>query len=236
MLDHHLKDLIYRYASYVKCILTSIEERGISHERLSNYLLSMSAFRTHPGREDLMLFYSLKDDFDGADAMSRIFITLSIEYASFLNPEVFQSMVDEFQLQGREEKLEYMEHFWPYMHRHKISEFMEVNPLSAAGNEKAKKLVVKFDISLASTMGRLLELREALASILGLRTMAVRLKLVEEGCVIVSFLIPTSVANFLFNKDTKFGPKKVEEIRKLSILMIKCNDFVFDFRVKKIGE
>ena len=235
-LDHSLKDLIYRYASFVKCILTSIEQIGVSHERLAKYLLSIPAFTTHPGKEELMLFSNLKDEFESADALSRIFITLSIEYASFLNPDVFQSIVDEFQLQGHEEKLEYMEYYWPYAHMHKLSEFMEVNPLSAVGTERAKKLVVKFDISLASTLARLLELKEGLARVLGLRPITIRLKLVEEGCVIVSFLIPTAVANFLFNKDTKFGPKKVEEIRSLSIQMIKCNDFVFDFRIKAPGK
>ena len=231
-----MKELIYRYASHVKRILTAIELYGVTHERLASYLLSISAFQTHPGRDDLMLFSNLKEEFESADALSRIFITLSIEYASFLNPDIFQSFVHQFQLEGYEEKLDYMDYYWPYVHRHKLSEFMEVNPLSAEGSDKSKKLIVKFDISLGTTLGRLLELRAGLAGVLGLKPITIRLKLIEEGCVIVSFLIPAPVADFLFNKDTKFGPKKIEEFRSLFILLIKCNDLIFDFRVKVPGK
>jgi hypothetical protein len=74
------------------------------------------------------------------------------------------------------------------------------------------------------------DLRKAVAGILHLRVSALRIFSVEEGCVIVTFLIPCQVADFLFSGDSVFTSEDVTEFQSLSVLWVKCNGRVYEFK------
>jgi transposase len=52
---------------------------------------------------------------------------------------------------------------------------------------------------------------------------------IDDGCVEVTFLIPTEVANILFYPDRLFSQEDVKEFRDSSVLLLKCNGCEYDF-------
>ena len=46
---------------------------------------------------------------------------------------------------------------------------------------------------------------------------------IEEGCVVVTLLIPALVADFIFSRDNAFSTEEVKEFQVLSILWLESN-------------
>ena len=85
-LNRNLTRIQNRYADYVDCILTIVEERGISAERLSAYLLNLRAFNDD---RDGIILADLKAEIDNAGSVIKIFKILSKKHASFLDFVIF---------------------------------------------------------------------------------------------------------------------------------------------------
>lgn len=90
-------------------------------------------------------------------------------------------------------------------------------------------MVLKVDIESTSELAKLAKLRIAVAKILKLNPAVLRLLDVEEGCVVVTFLIPTPVAEIIFNKHSNLSIEQEEEFQALKILWLECNDQTFSF-------
>ena len=71
--------------------------------------------------------------------------------------------------------------------------------------------------------------KSSMAKILGINSAALSLRDIKEGCVVATFLLPTPVAEIIFNKCTEFTKEQVKQFKALSVLWLKCNGFLFDF-------
>jgi len=91
-------------------------------------------------------------------------------------------------------------------------------------------LILKFEIKRTSELSKLSDITKAVANALDLKKSAVRLLSVEEGCVLITFLIPTAVAAYLFTSNTKFSVHQVKAFSILSVLWLKCNGHTFEFK------
>lgn len=230
-LEINLKRISRYYASYVRCVQLSLLEKGISVEDLRNFLLSLTAFEcNHKDQDsDTKLFSDKKAQLENATKVADIFKVLITECASFLNYEIFESVIDEFDINRDQEKLNYPEHLEAYIKKHKLSEFYEINPLLEKFNDSSKKLILKFGIELTNNLGTLKDCTKAIANILGLSASALRLLSIAEGCVIVTLLIPASLADVIFTSSTEFTPEQRSEFQKLSVMWLECNGYKFKF-------
>lgn len=72
---------------------------------------------------------------------------------------------------------------------------------------------------------------------MGLKISALRFYRIEEeeGCVIVTFLIPADVADVLFTGEKWFTAEELQIFRSLSVLWLKCGDSEFIFENKVPG-
>ena len=222
-LNRNYRAITRQYADYVDCILTIVEEKGVNAERLSAYLLNLSAFKECSESE--------KIEIENAGSVVKIFKLLSRKYASFLDYEIFRSVLKRFGGNHEaQEELDYPTHLEAYIKKHKVVEFVKINPKLAKLDDHSKEITIKFDIKKTCNLDTLKKLKEAIANILDIDASTLRLLSIKEGCVLVTFLIPTTVTHTIFTSNTVFS---TEQFRAASVLWLECNSFKFDFREAK---
>lgn len=231
-LQRAIKELLNNYASFVSRLCTSVKNRGVTPDELRSFLLSFPAFKPDHKNRDFIRLSGIKAELEKADTINRIVDTLSADYASFINCDVFKSIVDMFGAEKDHNKWQsYSERRQLFIEMNKLSEFIEINPTFGRPAKHTEKLILDFDIDYACRVVKVLQYRKGVADIFGLMEHTLRLYNVEEGdgFMIVTLLIPALVAETLF---VSFTAEQVEEFRALLILRLKYCDFSFDFREK----
>ena len=102
-------------------------------------------------------------------------------------------------------------------------EFVKINPKLEKISQSSEKLVLKFNIPLVCEVAKVFDLKDAVAEYLGMKSYTLRLMDIEEGCVVVTVLLPTAVANYVFANG--LTPKQEADIRALSVLWLKCGSY-----------
>ena len=231
-LNLNLKLIQRQYADYVDCILTIVEEKGVSARRLSSYLLNLPA---STDKKKLQLLSNLKAELHKAEEVTDIFILLSTKYASFLDYEIFETILKKYGAGKHREELSYPKYLKAYVEMHKIKEFMKcnpelINPKLQKIDDSSKKLNIKFSTKRTQNLSTLKEVTGAVAHILGLRPSALRLHGIKKGCIYVMLLISASIAEAIFTGDRVFSLDQVYQFRAVSVMWIECNGYMFDLQ------
>lgn len=127
-------------------------------------------------------------------------------------------------------KLKYPEYLKDYAEKHKLKEFADINPLLETFTDDSNKIVLKIDIESTCTLAKLMDLKESLSTILGIKRRALRILDVKDGCVQATFLIPAHIAAVIFASGRKFTLEEEEKFQALSIVWLEYKDTVFIFR------
>ena len=223
-LDEELDRIIGHYSSYVNLIRESLKATGITAADFSSDLLSVSAF--NHSKQNRILLSAHITELRKADSLNAIFDILT-EYASFLNYEIFEGIAKTYQINNGQDEFKYPEHLETYIKKHKISEFIKIIPLIEKLTSNSTEMIIKFDIESTSRLSKLVKLKSSVARILGLSPSAIQLYDIKDGCVVATFLIPTPVAELVFNADTVLTEEQEKELRALQVLWLKCNGFAF---------
>ena len=222
-LEYNLEVIRKQYASFVSCLHDSVVEMDISVESLCVYLMGLPALECDDDMEEHKLLYNIKDKLKEAGTVTKIFEVLLEDFGSFLNYDIFQSILDRYKISATDsDMLNYSEKLKAFLGKHKLSEFIKLNPRLKTISDPSKELILKFNIALPSRITKVLNLKKAIAKVLRLRTPALRLVGIDEGCVLVSFLIPPFVPDLT--------QEQIEEFRALSVLSIECGDHTVDLR------
>ena len=226
-LDDELQCITRRYSCYVSCIRETLEDKGLDVKKLCSDLKTLSVFNHTRQKRQLVSAHETElnkavDFVDVVDLVAR-------EYASFLNPEVFEYIIKKFKLDTGQEYLQYRQHLDAYVRKHTISEFIKINPLLKDFSDASKEFILKLDIDTTSELGKIKRLKGAVAKILGIKSSVLRLLDIKEGCVVATFLIPTPVAEVVFNKDTVLTEEQKREFKALPIKWLQCNGQRFEF-------
>ena len=233
ILEKNLKEIIRKYASYVDCLCSIIEEKGVSPKSLRLFLLSLPvSTRSYQGQK-LTLLSDKKDELEEAKTITDIFIFLTTEWASFLNYDIFQDIIKNYNISEDQERLKYPEHLKAYIEKHKISEFVKINPLLKQMTG-SKELVLKCDIENTCRLAKLVELKKVVAEILDINPSTLHIVDIKDGCIVVTFLLPASVANAIFTPDTVFTPQQKDELRAASVLWLECNGYTLNIKDEDI--
>ena len=217
-LEENFDEITCHYASFVHCVKTSIKGKKVETSDLRAYLMTLPSFFRDENQKPV-LPADLKKELKVAENTDEIFEILTTKYASFLNYEIFKAMVDDYNIDNGQEKLNYAKYLKDYIYKHKIS---EVIPLLKAVDD-AEKVVLKIDIESTRSMTHIVDIKKCVAKILGLKKSAVRIYDLKEGCVMVTLL---ATADVIFNSDKELTE---EEVQDLSILWRKCNGRKFEF-------
>lgn len=174
---------------------------------------------------------SHKAELERAADHYEIFNLLTDEYASFLNYGIFQDIINKYRIDNGQEQLKYPEHLKTYILKHQCNalEFMKSN-----STEKSKALVLKINVELTSELSKIIELKLAIAKILGLKPLALQLCGIKTGSIVVTFLVPHLVAEFIFNEHSGLTKEQIRRFRALQVQLLECNDCKFDFTTKDV--
>lgn len=227
-LDSELDSIIRLYSSYVSCIRQSLKANGVCAKDLCAELLTISAF--NHTEQNRMLLSAHKAELEKAVDLNDVFSVLVTEYASFLNYDVFECILEKYQdIRAGQEVLNYPEYLNAYVMKHKISEFIRINPLLKDFNSASKEFVLKMDILSTSRLAKVINLKNTIAKILGVNSASLQILDIKEGCVLVTFLIPTPVAQLVFNECTLLSSEQEKQFQASHVLWLECNGCRFDF-------
>ena len=224
----NLNKINRRYASFVQCIKTSIKEKRVETSDLRSYLMNMSSFFCDDKQEPV-LFTDLEEELLAAKNIDEIFMLISKKYASFLDFEIFQSMIDDYNIDTGQEKLNYETYLEEYLKKQKISEFIDINP-QLKKVTKGTKIVLKLNVNTTRSLIHIVDIKRSIAKILGLQKSAIRIYDVKKGCVLVTLLIPTATAGAIFYSEKEFTTEEIKEFQALSILWLECNGTIIKFK------
>ena len=285
-LQTNLEEILSRYSSFVSCVLDCLAGKKVTVEQLCHHLHCLSAFNSKT--KDVPF---VKGELEGASTLSDIFVILNT-FTSFLDCEIYFSILDGFQITEDHEELMYRKHLKRYIHRHKASEFIFINARlkaiagaestavdtesatelkvitdieSAAGDtesatelkaitdiestagdtesaselkaitdiesttKSAHKLVLKFDIEETCKMAKVVDLKDAICSILGIIPSALTLIGIEEGCVVLTYRIPAHIADVIFSSEGRFSADMRRKFHALSVLWLRCSGYTYIF-------
>ncbi len=233
ILERNIEEIIKKYASYVDCILAIM--KGVSPEDLRSYLLSLSASSKSFNGQKLSLMSDKKLELKEKNTINDIFDFLTTESASFLNYDIFETIMKKYRIVEDREDLKYHDHLRAYIEKHKIIEFVKINPLLKE-KDGSTRVTLKYDIEITCSLAKVNDLKKFIAKILNLHPSTLQIVDIEEGCVVVTFLIPATVADAIFTPDTVFTPQQEEELQAASVLQLECNGYTFNFEKEAHSE
>ncbi len=216
-----------KFASFVSSLCTALIATQVTFKDFQLYVLGLSAFQDQDGKQPNLLDDPTKAKIEEADSIHNIFGILITYCCSLLHIDIFQSIIKKYGINTDSEDLKYSHHLAAYINKHKISELLKIIPrletFLGSLNSKSNKLTLKFDVKLFSKVTKVFELKTAIAGILKLSPSAIRLVSIEKGCVVLTFLIPKAVAEYIFK--TRLTVKQKLDIQALSVNWLKCEDF-----------
>lgn len=127
-LNKNRRQIARLYASYVYYIRESIKRKGESPSGLCAYLMSMTAYDCDQDSNKSILLAELEEELMAAESIDKVFIILTTKYASFLNYEIFEAMAENYGITDDQQRLNYPQHLKDYVKKHKLSEFIDINP------------------------------------------------------------------------------------------------------------
>ena len=208
-------------------IRETLQANRVTAKGLSATLLNCTAFNHDCTEQKRMLLSTHRAELEGAKDLCEVFNIISLVYASFLNYDIFQFIVNAYKIDHGQEEFKYPEQLKAYIEKHNVSEFMEINPQLKEIPAYSSELILKVNIEDTSELSKIKDLHSAIAKILNLRDATLQLRNISKGCVVVTFLIPTHISEIVFNKQTVFTEKQVQMFQAESILTLTCNDFTF---------
>lgn len=217
-------EILSKYASFGVSLRKAVTATGVTLEDFRQFLLGLSSYVADSEDEQHGLLDHVKAEIKKADNIIGIFDVLTTDCCSFIDVGIFQFIIEEYGIDtSSDEKLQYCEHLKSYLLKHKISEFIMINPNLDILKE-SKKLILKFNTDLSSGITKVLNLKCAIADILGLKSSAaLRLLSIKKGCVLVVFSILSTMAEKVFARG--LTAKQEADIRALSVLWLVCGEY-----------
>ena len=212
-----------KFASFVASLCTAVIATQVSFQDFKLYVLGLSAFPDQDGKHPNLLDPHTKAKIEEADSIHNIFgILINMHCCSIMDINIFQSIMKKYDIKADSQDLRYSDHLTAYINKHEISELMKIFP-GVSGKRNSKKVTLKFDIKLFGKVSKLIELKTAIADIMNLNPSAFQLISIEEGCVVVTFLVPEAVAEHIFKMSLTETQKA--DIKALSVNWLKCENF-----------
>lgn len=232
-LRFNLDKIMDKYSYFVEGIRKALNEKGISAGDLCSFLLSKPVFNYD--EQNYKLFQERKEDLENAVDVNRIFNLLH-DYCSFLNYEIFLSIAIRFDICKSKEEMDYPEHLKDYINMHKVEEFIKLNPVLLP-HVSSSKLTLKLNIEQTTRLAHMKNIADAICYIMKWEPSTVRILGIEEGCVALTLLIPTFLANIVFTGRTTWTDAQRSKFEELKIMSITCNGYNYHFSgVKQVTE
>jgi hypothetical protein len=184
-LECNLEKLKKCFGDYTLCVHKSIEKKGITVKDLRDYLLH------HTRDARAILPSTMTTDFVEARTFTAIFLILErAECSSFWNYEIYENLIEYFELDKDRKALRYKEEFEAYIKKHRISELVDLAPVLSELTDNKMKMTIVLDVGLMDMSEKLVVLHKKVGTIMNVPPAKIFIYRIEKGCVVVTFLIP----------------------------------------------
>ena len=221
--------IMKKYTAFTSSLLSDVIN-DVSVKRLRLFLNDLPVFKDseHPSPD--FLPRDIKVKLEKAECIEDVFLILG-DISSYLNYDIFQSILQQFCSNSTDEALNYAEHFKNYIDKHNVQEFIKIDPkLEKFCTEESSILVIKLDVAHTTKLSKIINIKACIAEMLDLNPFLLRIVNIEEGCVKVTVHIPTHVADVLFHHGTTFTAHQITGFKDLSVMHLQCNGYTFDVK------
>lgn len=230
----NLEDILNSFGDFTHCVQVALEKKNVDVGTLRTFLLGFPAFISGCGDQRLMLLASKKNELEKCSSVCEIFALLKTQCSSFLNCRIFERIMKSFEIKTDQEYLNYPDKLKAYIEKHRVSEFVELKPIISELTDDTKELVLVLDIPATSKLAEATNIVETVAKIMNLNPSAVLIHSIKRKCVVVTVLIPTPVADYIFVSDDIFSKDENQKFRNQSVQQLRCSNYCFDFTLRKI--
>ena len=227
MLDDDVRDVKHQFCFLVTKTRDSLEKRQIPVEKYATSILALGAYEPVPEERNKSLLNEHREEIKMATSISEIFNILSA-YWNYLNYEILEITIELYGTSDDEQRLErYNEHLQIFCERRIFELSLPENSCSSSNtlSSKQEKVAVKLNVCEDSKCNELLRIRSRIAKILRVKLATLIIDGVDAGCVQLTLLIPTFVAQEIF-------PLSNEQMTVLhkdaSVIRLECGDYVFE--------
>ena len=225
LLESNLRNILTAFANYTFCVQQSLQEKNVEVDSICDYLLGF----TSDNHSIALLSGAKRAKLEEANSISKIFRFLKRECTSFLNYDIFECLIEHFQLDRDQEYLKYPDKLKKYVQKQRISEFIEIKPALSKYTDDMMKLTLVLDIDSMCRLDKLLDVAKAVAKILGVLPSTLLIYDIRESCVEVTFLIQKSIAESIFSNNEIFSGDQEDKFRQLLVKKLACNGHAFKF-------
>ena len=165
LLRNYREKIRTQFACYVSEIYGKIKVRGIDISKIKDFLENV---------------FNFKFDLEQANSLDDIFILLMRRDKTsfgFLNYHIYESLRNKFIPEERDEAFKYPDYLKAYVNKHRLSEFLEINPKLKEIDTSNNIVHIIFDIQ---AFDNVLELQESLAAVLEIRPSELQILNIEQ--------------------------------------------------------
>ena len=186
------------FCKFVSKLRKSLESRNVNPSIIGNHLSLIKA-TTKQLQDDVSvpnLFHLIRQELVKVEEIGKLF-ELITPYVSFFNYDIFESIVEDYGDSEDKEKFKvYLKKFEEFCKRRAT----EVPSVLDGEDSTTTHLRVKVedDFKHMYTVKAIRSFRAKLCTILGITEPCLRLVSIENGCILLTFILPTFVVPFIF--------------------------------------
>ena len=230
-LETEANEIDQEFSSFVTDISLSFENRNVKLGGLKVFLSTLESVKARSTIEaNSMPLISFREEIQEAATIFDLFIKMTTTW-SWFNDRLFEALLKKF---GNEEEKATMTAY-----EQKLGQFLKRHVYempSSIHNPSEIKGFTKFNVKLADRMrnekaSELPKIRSRFARLLEVKSYALILTTIKEGCVELCFLVPEEVKQLF-----PLPCEVVNEIRNMEwmVLSVKCGDYEECIRIEEV--
>ncbi len=224
------KAIATKYSVLIDTTCSSLRERGILVERAVTCLMSIATF-FKPVFSNVPLFYAKRDDLAKASSFESVLTSIN-GYHSWFNTYPLKHLIAVLGTEVDQDRFTRYEHsLGQYMNRRVFKIFQPI--YGEVDRSSCSLFVVKLDSSWDdSTIQELVDVKHNLARIVGLQPQALLWSSIDEGCVKLTFSVPSFAVRRIFPL------KQLQKAQLLinGVIAFECGDFKFSMIEERVSD
>ena len=227
--EHETRQMTATFAGFVDETCKSIRKK-VTVVEFALWLMQLQAFCpvSHSSESAPLLLAQQINEICQAGSMERVFLILS-NYWSWFNHGLLEEIINKFGDEEDRRRLDDFKESFSTFAQNRIVEFSQ-HPMTfgaAVGDGQTRvPLLFKVDVSWDSVhINQLAEIHRNLASILEVNPHTLYLASIRKGCILMKFLIPSSVAQAVF----PLSASQLKALATADIVLVQCGTYCHRF-------
>ena len=229
-LEKDKRNIMKKYSQYVTKVRKLLAAKEVPIKKVHQSLLTLPTYSSCGKIGPQCLPEEVIAKLNLAETIDEIINILCTDWASYINYDIFELLLDECCPDVSREDLDYRSQLRSYIDMHNVAEYVAINPELEKFTNESSILTVKLDLQHETKISKVVDTKYCISHMLDIAPSALRIIGIREGCVELIIEIPAHAANTLFHHNATFSQQQQQQLKNLSIMWLKCNGKKFHFR------